>query len=84
MMKMTKVLFVTGMVFLAGCKAASPSDSVSSLVSHPDRLREVERQCSDDYAKMGAAECNAASEARHRLFIGDGPQYTPPKEQPKF
>ena len=84
-MKLTKVLLFTGMVFLAGCKAASPSDSVSSLVSHPDRLREVERQCSDDYAKMGAAECNAASEARHRLFMGNGnPAYTPPRKSPTF
>lgn len=84
-MKMTKALFFTGMLFLAGCKAATPSDSVSSLVSHPDRLREVERQCSDDYAKMGAAECNAASEARHRLFMGNGKSaYTPPKKSPKF
>jgi len=85
MMKMTKALFIAGVVFLAGCKSASPSDSVSSLVSHPDRLREVERQCSDDYAKMGAAECNAASEARHRLFMGNGkPAYTPPKKPSEF
>ena len=84
-MKATKVLFVTGMVFLTGCKPASPSDAVSSLVSHPDRLREVERQCSDDYAKMAVAECNAASEARHRLFMGNGkPAYTPRKKPPKF
>lgn len=84
-MKLTKALFFTCMVFLASCKPASPSDSVSSLVSHPDRLREVEQQCIDDYAKMGAAECDAASEARHRLFMGNGkPTYTPAKEQPKF
>lgn len=85
MMKMTKALFVAGMVFLTGCNVASPSDSVSSLVSHPDRLREMERQCSDNYAKMGAQECNAASEARHRLFMGNGkPAYTPPKKRPTF
>jgi hypothetical protein len=85
MMKMTKALFFAGMVFLAGCKPASPSDSVSSLVSHPDRLRKVERQCSDGYAKMSVAECNAASEARHRLFMGNGkPTYTPAKKPPKF
>jgi hypothetical protein len=61
-----------------------PVDTVDSLAAHPDRLREVERTCKDDYTKMGAEECNAAAEAQRRLFIGNGPQYTPPKESPKF
>lgn len=71
-------------MLLVACGKAAPADTVESLVAHPDHLREVERQCADDYAKMGAAECNVASEARHRLFMGNGPQYTPPKEPPKF
>ncbi len=71
-------------LLLVACGNTAPTDTVESLVAHPDRLREIEQQCADDYAKMGAAECNAASEARHRLFIGNGPQYTPPKEAPKF
>ena len=83
---MKKMLLLTmGAVLLAGCGPSQPKDTVESLVAHPDRLREVEQQCNDDYAKMGAAECNAASEARHRLFIGNGkPKYTPPKVPPKF
>lgn len=81
---MKKTLLLMGMVLLAGCGPSQPKDTVESLVAHPDRLREVEQQCANDYAKMGAAECNAASEARHRLFMGNGPQYTPPKELPKF
>jgi hypothetical protein len=69
---------------LAVCGKSAPADTVDSLVAHPDRLREIERRCADDYAKMGAAECNAAADARRRLFFGKGPQYTPPKEPPKF
>jgi len=75
---------VMACMLLVACGKAAPADTVESLVAHPDHLREVEKQCADDYAKMGAAECNAASEARHRLFMGNGPQYTPPKEPPKF
>lgn len=75
---------VMACMLLVACGNAPPADTVESLVAHPDHLREVEKQCADDYAKMGAAECNAASEARHRLFMGNGPQYTPPKEPPKF
>lgn len=71
-------------LLLVACGKAAPTDTVESLVAHPDHLREVEKQCADDYAKMGAVECNTAAEARRRLFIGNGPQYTPPKEPPKF
>ena len=81
---MNKVSVVLMTAMLAACSRAAPTDTVNSLVAHPDRLREVEQQCANDYAKLGAAECNAASEARHRLFMCNGPQYTPPKEAPKF
>ena len=69
---------------LAACSQAAPTDTVDALVAHPDRLRKVEQQCASDFAKTGAAECHAASEARHRLFMGKGPQYTPPKAPPSF
>ncbi|MDR5785291.1 EexN family lipoprotein [Caballeronia sp. LP003] len=79
-----KKMLMIGVVLMAGCGPSQPKDTLESFVAYPDHLRKVEKQCADDYAKMGAAECNAASEARHRLFMGNGPQYTPPKEQPKF
>jgi len=69
---------------LTACGKAAPTDTVDSLVAHPDRLHEVERQCANHDAQVPAAECEAASEARHRLFYGKGPQYTPPKNPPKF
>lgn len=82
---MTKVPLMIAVALLAGCGPSQPKDTVESLVAHPDHLREVEQQCANDYAKVGAAECNAASEARHRLFMGNGkPAYTPSKETPKF
>jgi hypothetical protein len=81
---MNKSAFTLMVCMLVGCSKATPVDTVESLVSHPDRLREVETACSNDHARMGPAECNAASEARHRLFMGNGPQYMPPKDPPKF
>ncbi|CAG4892858.1 MULTISPECIES: EexN family lipoprotein [Paraburkholderia] len=81
---MNKITLLMLVLALTGCGKSEPNDTVDSLISHPDRLREVERQCTDSDAKMPAAECSAASEARHRLFIGRGPQYTPSKDAPKF
>jgi hypothetical protein len=82
---MKLILMLIGMVLLSDCGPSQLSDSVDFLVAHPDRLREVERRCSGDYTKVGATECNAASEARHRLFMGNGkPAYTPLKKPPKF
>lgn len=81
---MNKIGVVLMTAMLVACSRAAPIDTVDSLVAHPTRLREVEQQCANGYAKMGLAECDAASEARHRLFMGNGPQYTPPKNAPKF
>lgn len=78
------MLFLLAAVILTACSKASPTDTVESLAAHPDRLHEVEQQCANSDVKIPAAECNAASEARHRLFIGNGAQYTPPKAAPKF
>lgn len=78
------IIVVMLLLALAACDKAASPDSVDFLVMHPDRLHEVEQQCANDHAKKGAAECNAASEARRRLFMGNGPRYTPPKKAPKF
>lgn len=82
-MKIVVLLFVA--MALAACSKAVPTDTVESLVAHPDHLHAVEKQCArQDDPQVSAAECEAASEARRRLFIGNGPQYTPPKSPPKF
>ena len=65
-------------ILLTACEMSAPTDTVESLAAHPERLKEVERLCREDHAKMGDALCNAASEARRRRFMGDGKsKYTP-------
>ena len=81
---MNKSTLLLATWLLAACSNAAPTDTAEFLMAHPDQLREIDKACRDDYAKTGAAECDAAAEARRRLFIGKGPQYTPPKESPKF
>lgn len=77
---------LTGMMtfMLVACSHAVPTDTVESLMAHPDRLREVERKCANSDPSVTAKECQIASEARRRIFMGNGPQYTPPKTSPKF
>jgi len=63
---------------LLACGRGMPVDSVDSLVTHPDRLKEVMHQCQEDRAKTGEVECMHASEAFRRRFMGDGKgKYTP-------
>ena len=77
----------TGMLLLAlaltACGKPTPMDTVESLVTNPERLKEVERLCREDHAKMGDALCNAASEARRRRFMGDGKSKYTPQPAPK-
>lgn len=81
-MKIVVLLFVA--MALVACSNATPTDTVESLVAHPDHLHEIERQCANNDARVSAAECELASEARRKLFMGNGPRYTPPKNPPKF
>ncbi|MEK6419353.1 MAG: EexN family lipoprotein [Burkholderia gladioli] len=81
---MNKIMLLMLILALDACGKSTPADTVESLVAHPERLREVEQQCANNNEKALVAECNAASEARHRLFMGNGPQYTPSKDAPKF
>ena len=75
---MKKINLLLLALVLAACEKSAPTDTVESLVAHPERLKEVERLCRADHVKMGDALCNAASEARRRRFMGDGKnKYTP-------
>ena len=75
-MKKTSLLLLA--IVLTACEKSAPTDTVESLVAHPERLKEVERLCREDHAKMGDALCNSASEARRRRFMGNGKsKYTP-------
>lgn len=75
-MKKTCLLLLA--LALTACEKPAPTDTVESLVAYAERLKEVERLCREDHAKMGDALCNAASEARRQRFMGDGKsKYTP-------
>jgi hypothetical protein len=61
---------------LTACGKSAPTDTVQSLVANPERLKEVQRLCKEDPAKMGET-CNAASQAFRQRFMGNGqPKYT--------
>lgn len=67
---------------LTACQQPAPTDTVDSLAANPERLKEIERACKADRAKMGDALCNAASEARRRRFMGDGKGNAPSTPAP--
>lgn len=81
---MNRIALAILAALLAACSKSEPTDPVESLLADRERLHKVEQQCADNGARISRAECNAAAEAQHRLFIGDGPKYTPPKDAPKF
>lgn len=81
---MNRIALTMLALLLAACSKAEPTDTVESLLADTERLHKIEQQCADNDARISRAECNSATEARHRLFIGNGPRYTPPKDAPKF
>jgi hypothetical protein len=75
---MKRIILLSCLAALASCAKSAPSDSVESLVAHPNRLQKIMRQCRDNRAEMSDAICNNASEAFRRRFMGSGKaQYTP-------
>lgn len=65
-----------GTVFLIS--TAHATDSVESLAADPERLWDVQKRCSQDWARTGDALCKMASEARRKRFMGSGgTPYTP-------
>lgn len=82
---MTKTILLALVVALTGCKQASPTDTVESLLANPARLDNLRQQCSLDQAKVGDELCARVSEATRRQFFGNGKAaYTPPTSAPKF
>ncbi len=57
---------------LTACGQSQPSETVDYLVAHPDRIKELQRQCKEDRARsvMNSA---CAAEAANRRF-GDRPE----------
>jgi conjugal transfer/entry exclusion protein len=74
-MKMITTLMLA--VLLAACGQSAPTETVESLASNPERLKELRNQCKADRAKLGDALCNAVAEATRKRFMGNGTPYTP-------
>ena len=66
------IAFALSISLLAACGKSAPIDTVDSLVTNPERLKELRAQCKADHARVGDAVCGAVSEATRRRFMGDG------------
>lgn len=59
-------------------QSARAADTVESLAADPQRLREVQKLCKDDWVGTGDELCTMASKAQRRRFMGSGrTPYTP-------
>lgn len=61
-------------IALIACSPSKPTDTVESLVANPDRIKEIQRLCKEDRAKVGDELCLRAAEAAKRRFFGDRPE----------
>jgi predicted small lipoprotein YifL len=71
---MNKVVLLMLAATLSACGPSQPSETVDFLVAHPDRTKEIQRQCKEDRAKVGDELCVRAAEAAKRRFFGDRPE----------
>ncbi|WP_096663522.1 EexN family lipoprotein [Polaromonas sp. AET17H-212] len=66
------IVFAVSISLTTGCGKSTPTDTVESLVTNPERLKELRAQCKADHVKVGDAICAAVSEATRRRFMGEG------------
>ncbi|KPG01338.1 hypothetical protein IP86_04775 [Rhodopseudomonas sp. AAP120] len=71
---MNKMMLLMLATALTGCGPSQPSETVDYLVAHPERIKELQRQCKEDRAKVGDELCVRAAEAAKRRFFGDRPE----------
>ena len=82
---MNKIMLLLFAVMLTACGQPEPSETMESLASNPERLKELRQQCKLDRAKLGDELCNRVAEATRKRFYGDAKvPYTPPENPPKF
>ncbi len=77
MSKMMMMLLLMIAATLTACGLSQPSETVDFLVAHPERIKEIQRQCKEDRAKVGEELCRRAAEAANRRFFGDRPEQKP-------
>lgn len=44
------------------------------IVAHPNRLKDIQRQCKEDRVKVGEELCRRAAKASKRRFFDDRPE----------
>ena len=71
---MNKVMLLMLAATLTACGPSQPSETVDTLVANPERIKEIQRQCKEDRAKVGDELCRRAAEAANRRFFGDRPE----------
>jgi len=71
---MNKVILLILVTALPACGPSQPSETVDALVANPERIKEIQRQCKEDRAKVGDELCLRAAEAAKRRFFGDRPE----------
>jgi len=87
---MKPYLMMTTALLLTACgeptpTQTAPTDTVESLVTDPERRRELREQCRLNRVAVGEELCNRVAEATNRAFLGDGEvPYTPPEKPPAF
>lgn len=71
---MNKVMLLMLAAALTACSPSQPLETVEFLVAHPERIKEIQRQCKEERAKVGEELCRRAAEAANRRFFGDRPE----------
>ena len=71
---MNKVMLLMVVAALTACGPSQPSETVDALAANPDRIKEIQRQCKEDRAKIGDELCMRAAAAAERRFFGDRPE----------
>lgn len=66
---MKYLLIAAFALLVSACGKPAPIESVESLVTNPDRLKELRAQCKADHANVGDAQCNAVAEATRQRFM---------------
>ena len=71
---MHKVMLLMLAATLTACGPSQLSETVDALTANPERIKEIQRQCKEDRAKVGDELCLRAAEAAKRRFFGDRPE----------
>lgn len=71
---MYKALLLMMTATLVACGPAKPTDTVDELVANPERLKEIQRLCKEDRAKVNDDICMRAAQAFRRRFMGERPE----------